>query len=78
MTTHLLRLVNILAFTLVSVVTLAFSQSFAEETEIALPGDSAYPERHFGWARRHIVCRQFGDGRRFAHKARDRHGRTMD
>jgi sugar lactone lactonase YvrE len=44
MTTHLFRLVNILAFTLVSIVTLAFARSYAEETEIALPGDSAYPE----------------------------------
>jgi len=43
MTTHRLRVPNILAFTLMSIFAFAFSAS-AEESEIALPGDRAYPE----------------------------------
>src|SRR5262249_23659609 len=43
MTTHRLRVPNILAFTLISILAFAFSAS-AEESEIALPGDRAYPE----------------------------------
>jgi sugar lactone lactonase YvrE len=44
MTAHQLRLPQILAFTLVSIVAFAFSTSFAEESEIKLPGDRGYPE----------------------------------
>src|SRR6516225_11771970 len=43
MTTHRLRVPNILAFTLMSIFAFAFSAS-AEESEIALPGDRGYPE----------------------------------
>jgi sugar lactone lactonase YvrE len=44
MTAHQLRLPYILTFTLVGIFAFAFSPSFAEESEIALPGDRAYPE----------------------------------
>jgi hypothetical protein len=43
MTTHP-RLPNLVAFTLVGIFTLAFSASFLEAAEIALPGDHAFPE----------------------------------
>jgi sugar lactone lactonase YvrE len=44
MTTPELRLPKILAFTLVSTFAFAFSTSFVKASEIALPGDSAFPE----------------------------------
>ena len=77
MTTHRLRVPNILAFTLMSIFAFAFSAS-AEESEIALPGDRAYPESISAGPDNTLYVGSLAMGGRLARKARNRHGRTVD